>query len=217
MWLHHFLVHVWAIVCADDAAGEIVCVCVCVRVCVWAHHNPYQNVRALSVGVDRVWLGSQAFWTASAFNQILASWNVLRVLDMSNSFDSTMALSTSTKGTMYLMWGATLQAAYPTWACGNAGMLTCITNANIASAVTAWMTGPTTAATTYGPIGYWNTAAVTSMDSLFYPSSTARPTFNDDISKWNVASVSTMASVCSRTMRARALNRSGGGASIEPM
>jgi hypothetical protein len=135
--------------------------------------------------------GSQAFNSASAFNANIASWNVLRVIDASTSFDST-ALSTLTSGTMYLMWGATLQAAYPTWACGNAGMLTCITNANIADAVTAWMTGPTTAATTYGPIAYWNTAAVTSMDSLFYPSSTAQPTFNADISKWNMASVSNM-------------------------
>ncbi len=132
---------------------------------------------------------SQAFKEAwLAFNQNLASWNVLRVLDVSSSFDSTSALSTSTKATMYLMWGATLQVAYPTWACGNAGMLTCITNANIATAVTAWVTSPSTAATAYGPIGYWNTAAVTSMVSLF----SAKSTFNDDISKWNVASVSNM-------------------------
>ena len=150
-------------------------------------------------------VGSQAFYSASVFNQNLASWNVLRVSNMGTSFDSTTALSASTKGTMYLMWGATLQAAYPTWACGNAGMPTCITNANIAAAVTAWVTGPTTAAATYGPIGYWNTAAVTSMGNLFNPSSTARPTFNDDISKWNVASVSTMANVCCLPPDARAL------------
>jgi hypothetical protein len=150
-------------------------------------------------------VGLQAFNSASAFNQNLASWNVLRVSNMGTSFDSTTALSTSSEGTMYLMWGATLQAAYPTWACGNAGMLTCITNANIAAAVTAWLTGPTTAATTYGPIGYWDTAAATSMHGLFYPSSTARPTFNDDISKWNTASVSTMENVCCLPLDARAL------------
>jgi hypothetical protein len=69
---------------------------------------------------------------------------------------------------------------------------TAITNTNIGTAVTAWLTNPTTATTTYGPIADWNTAAVTSMASLFYPSSTARPTFNGDISKWNVASVSNM-------------------------
>jgi hypothetical protein len=74
---------------------------------------------------------------------------------------------------------------------------TAITNANIGTAATAWLTDPVTAATTYGPIADWNTAAVTSMASLFYPSSTARPTFNADVSKWNVASVSNMYAVCS--------------------
>ncbi len=78
---------------------------------------------------------------------------------------------------------------------------TAITNTNIGTAATAWLTDPTTATTTYGPIADWNTVAVTSIANLFYPSSTARPTFNGDISKWNVASVSTMyqvrlASVC---------------------
>lgn len=69
---------------------------------------------------------------------------------------------------------------------------TAITNANIAAAATAWVTDPVTATTTYGPIASWNTAAVTSIAKLFYPSSTARPTFNGDISKWNVARVANM-------------------------
>ncbi len=73
---------------------------------------------------------------------------------------------------------------------------TAVTNANIGAATTAWLTNPTTATTTYGPIADWNTAAVTSMANLFFPSGFARPTFNDDISKWNVASVSNMDSVC---------------------
>jgi hypothetical protein len=37
---------------------------------------------------------------------------------------------------------------------------TAITNANIGVAATAWLTNPTTATTTYGPIADWNTAAV---------------------------------------------------------
>ena len=41
--------------------------------------------------------------------------------------------------------------------------LTAITDTNLKSAVTAWLTNPTTATTTYGPIADWNTAAVTSM------------------------------------------------------
>ncbi len=69
---------------------------------------------------------------------------------------------------------------------------TAITDANLNTAVIAWVTNPTTATTTYGPIADWNTAAVTTMATLLYPSSTARPTFNGDISKWNVASVSNM-------------------------
>jgi hypothetical protein len=76
--------------------------------------------------------------------------------------------------------------------CGCSGAaLTAITNANIKTAATAWLTNPTTATTSYGAIADWNTAAVTSMANLFYPT-VAWPTFNADISKWNVASVSSM-------------------------
>jgi hypothetical protein len=41
--------------------------------------------------------------------------------------------------------------------------LTTITDANIGTAVTAWVTSPGTAATTYGNIADWNTASVTSI------------------------------------------------------
>ena len=37
---------------------------------------------------------------------------------------------------------------------------TAITNANIGTAATVWLTDPTSATTTYGPIADWNTAAV---------------------------------------------------------
>jgi hypothetical protein len=80
--------------------------------------------------------------------------------------------------------------------------LTVITDANLGEAVTAWLTNPSTAETTFGPIADWNTAAVTSMAALLYPTvapattGTARPTFNGDISKWNTASVSNMAQAC---------------------
>ena len=40
-------------------------------------------MRAPSVGVDRVWLGSQAFSSASAFNANIGAWNTARVVDMS--------------------------------------------------------------------------------------------------------------------------------------
>ena len=80
--------------------------------------------------------------------------------------------------------------------------LTDITDANLGTAVTGWVTDPSTAQTTYGPIADWNTAAVTSMAALLYPTvapattGTARPTFNGDISKWNTASVSNMKQAC---------------------
>ncbi len=69
---------------------------------------------------------------------------------------------------------------------------TAITNANIGTAVTEWVTSPTTAAVTYGNIVDWNIVAVTSMTSLF----ASKPTFNNNIGKWNTASVSTMSDVC---------------------
>jgi hypothetical protein len=84
---------------------------------------------------------------------------------------------------------------------------TAFTDANLSTAVIAWVTNPTTATTTYGPIADWNTAAVSNMANLLYPtvapstSGTARPTFNSDISKWNVASVSNMYLVTTQTMR----------------
>jgi hypothetical protein len=186
---------------ARRARAPTCCVRARARVCAcddWAPTHPRRTLRAPSAGVDRVRLGSQAFNTASAFNANIASWNVLRVTEYSSSFGS-VGLADCIKRGVYDNWGSTLRTAYPTWS--SLSVCTAITNTNIGTAATAWLTDPTTATTTYGPIADWDTAAVTSMAYLFYPSSTARPTFNADISKWNVASVSNMyqvrlASVC---------------------
>ncbi len=62
-----------------------------------------------------VWLCTQMFSAASAFNQNIASWNVLRAATMGSAFDSTTALVDCYRSGMYTVWGATLQAAYPTW------------------------------------------------------------------------------------------------------
>ncbi len=127
------------------------------------------------------------FLSATAFNQNIASWNVLRVSNFVSAFDSTTALSDCNKRSIYRAWGSTLQVTYPGWA-----SVTClISDGNIGAAVTAWITSPTTATATYGNIGDWNTAAVTSMASLFYK----KPTFSGDISGWNTAAVSNMASM----------------------
>ena len=144
------------------------------------------------------------FKLAKGFDQNLAIWNVLRVTSASGQMGHVFGdPDTATGGVIYLSncnkvavygaWGATLRAEYPTWGvmanCGTGLCGTCITNGNIATAVTAWVTSPTTAIGTYGgPIGDWDTSAVTSMAVLFYN----RAMSGSDISKWNVASVTTL-------------------------
>ena len=72
-----------------------------------------------------------------------------------------------------------------------------LTDTNIKAALTAWVSNPTTAVIKYGPIGDWNTAAVSNMASLFpepvESGGVLHPiTFNVDISKWNVGKVTNM-------------------------
>jgi hypothetical protein len=55
------------------------------------------------------------FQFASAFNQNLASWNVLSVTTLPSAFDNTTALTDCYKKGMITAWGTTLQAEYPTW------------------------------------------------------------------------------------------------------
>jgi hypothetical protein len=148
-------------------------------------------MRARFVGVDRGWLGSQAFQSASAFNQNLASWNVLRVnsAGWASTWTSATALSGCTASAIYTAWGSAFQSVWPTFdrtcTVGSVTCAVCITNGNVAAAATAWTGGD---ATTYGDIADWNTVAVTSMASLF----ASKPTFNGDISKWNTARVANM-------------------------
>jgi hypothetical protein len=131
-----------------------------------------------------------AFQSTTAFNQDIGSWNVLRTASVTSTFASASGLSACNQRAIYLGWGATLRAAYPAWPACTVGALctTCMTNANIATAVTAWVASPTTATATYGPIGEWDVSAVSSMSQLFYQ----RASWSSDISKWNTASVTTM-------------------------
>jgi hypothetical protein len=55
------------------------------------------------------------FFGATSLNCNLAAWNVLRVTNATGSFGSTSAMVDCYKRSMYDAWGATLQAAYPTW------------------------------------------------------------------------------------------------------
>jgi hypothetical protein len=61
------------------ARAHVLHPCVCVRVCDWAPMHPRRHVGAPSVGVDRLWSGSQAFDSASAFNADIGAWNTARV------------------------------------------------------------------------------------------------------------------------------------------
>jgi surface protein len=134
------------------------------------------------------------FGGAAAFNADVSKWNVLGV--NAAGWASTWtgaALDGCKRRTIYAAWGATFQSVWPTLrfppcTVGSNACAVCISDTNIGGAVTAWVTSPSTAVTTYGNIGDWNTAALSSMASVF----ASKPTFNADISKWNTAAVSNM-------------------------
>ena len=56
------------------------------------------------------------FASAAAFNQNIATWNVVSVSNVASAFESTTALADCYKRSVYSAWGSTFQAAYPTWA-----------------------------------------------------------------------------------------------------
>ena len=116
---------------------------------------------------------------AAGFNQNLGSWNVASVSNLAAALDFASGLSFGNKRAMYMGWGSTLRTWYPTWG---------LVDSNIASAVTWWVSAPSTAAAAYGPIGSWDTSGVTTFASLF----SSKPTFNDNIGSWNTASVTTL-------------------------
>ena len=82
--------------------------------------------------------------------------------------------------------------ALPAWATGS------LTNSNIHNYVDLWITNPNHEVFTdpdssgyVGPIGLWDTSAVTDMSELFKN----KTTFNDDIFNWDVSNVTTMRSM----------------------
>ena len=66
-----------------------------------------------------------------------------------------------------------------------------ITDANIRTAVNAWVTNRSTAYTTYGHIKEWDVSNVTDMSQLFDNAQD----FNDDISGWDVSNVTNMSNM----------------------
>jgi hypothetical protein len=62
---------------------------------------------------------SQMFKSATAFNQDLSAWNVARVSNFFEMFDSATAFSSSSnKGLVGCAWGATFRASYPGFSSG---------------------------------------------------------------------------------------------------
>jgi hypothetical protein len=95
------------------------CARACAQVCpTWAPTHPRRHMRGPSVGVDRGWLGSQAFHSASAFNANIGVWNVLRVSDFTVAFEGT-GLSCATKSGMHSSWGSTFRNAYQSFGDGS--------------------------------------------------------------------------------------------------
>ena len=76
----------------------------------------------------------------------------------------------------------------PSVASSSITTFTAITQANIQTAVNAWIANPTTAQSTYGHIKDWDTSSVSNMSNLF----NNKQTFNDDISLWNTSNVTSM-------------------------
>ncbi len=84
MYMMHTYIYVHAHSYIDDCTTYApTCASVCLCVCDWAPTHPRRQMRARSVGVDRGWLGSQAFQSASAFNADIGAWNTASVTELS--------------------------------------------------------------------------------------------------------------------------------------
>ena len=88
-----------------------------------------------------VWVCAQMFSSASAFNQNLAGWNILRVTSFASAFDSTTALSSCNKYKLYAAWGTTLRTAYPAYQYGSCVSSFAPLNTPVSGAATVTIVG----------------------------------------------------------------------------
>ncbi len=90
--------------------------------------------------MDRMRLGSQAFGNASAFDQNLAAWNVVRVTYLTVAFNGS-ALSGCNQYKLYAAWGTTFRAAYPAYATAICVSSSAPVNIQVSSAATVTISG----------------------------------------------------------------------------
>jgi len=148
---------------------------------------------------------SRMFYEASAFNQDIGSWAVHSVRDMGGIFNSASAFDqdlgwcvddgVSLRYEMRYAFSGT-QCASTSCGVGNMAALWCdgaMSDSNIRTAVSAWLSNPTAAEATYGHISTWNTGRVTDMRVLFssFSGGWGRD-FNEPIGNWDVRNVKNM-------------------------
>jgi hypothetical protein len=80
----------------------------------------------------------------------------------------------ASKSSYFLPTALTRMLVLTVFALHTMGQPVALNDTSIRTAVTAWSTDPTTATTTYGPIGDWNTASVGNMYEMFYASSSTQ-------------------------------------------
>ena len=82
--VHDTYIHAHSYIDGCSIHAPHVCVRMRARACAMARPRIRADTcERLPVGVDRRWLGAQAFRSASAFNANIGAWNTARVTDLS--------------------------------------------------------------------------------------------------------------------------------------